>query len=196
MDLNSSFSVVRDCDTGLMWFADAAATDSAGLTYDEALEYVDLINNNTTDNIPFNDWRLPGGTPPDEVTCLYTGGMFHQNCFETEFGNLFFEVLGGCNGVKLNNTCPPGAIGYGTQIPNDNKNLALFDNLPIPENIGELVTSEYSYWTEMQEDDTHAWRFSFAGGRFISVAIDSTGPGQAWLVRDVTDSGCASTPTP
>jgi len=199
-DSSVDYSFVRDCDRGVMWLSDARVPGSLNLTYQEALDYVALVN--ADERYEFDDWRLPRGAYPDEIICdRHTAGTDSEgndlysyfDCRETDFGSLFYDALGGCIGKTLEIKCVNG-----TRPPNDNPNLDLFDTLPlrdtVPATVDNVISSEWAYWTEMESGDK-VWTFNFYGGSFGDIIIEAGGQYGAWLVRDAGD-GCAPTPTP
>ena len=142
--------------------------DEAGLTW--------LTNANTPGLINWADaqtwaagldvsgvtgWRLPDTLQPDSSCSTQGGGdSYGLNCTGSEFGNMFYNVLGGVAGQSITTT--------------HNSNYYLFSD----------VQTTNNYWSATVYDPipTDAWVFYFATG--TQLRNTQTNSYYAWAVHD------------
>ena len=164
---------ISDLGKGIMWTSNANLPGSASRTFNEAVSWVANLN-----YAGHTDWRLPRGTDPRSDPFRQSpDGQYFYNCRQSEFGNLFYNVLGGCSGWSIDIMC----VGFSTQ-PNTDPDLALFDNI-----LGASSNARI-FWTDIHYDATRTWTFSFHNGSYRAVASDaaSTYRRRTWAVRNIT----------
>ena len=165
---------ITDTAKDIMWTKNAKLPGSSTLTYLEAVAWVTSL-----DYAGYTDWRLPGGIDPrNDPNGNTADSQYYYNCSASEFGNLFYNVLGGTAGLKVDEMYEfPVTI-----VPNTDPDLVFF------ENIMGVSANGSTFWSSIQKDATHTWTFSFWRGSYAALlsSAGSTYRMRAWAVRDVS----------
>ena len=118
---------VTDDHNSLMWMRDANYANTTGYStdgtmgWDDALNFVSLVNSGVYENLGYTNWRLPTALSPTGAFC--DSGPSGSNCTDSEMGHLYFveSLFGSDLDTYFNNYVYYQTSNYwtGTEFPTD-----------------------------------------------------------------------------
>ena len=174
----------------LTWLADANYAQTSGYDADGSMNQADAIAWAAQLNIGgVTGWRLPAVVQPD-LNCQYNTPVYYgYDCTDSDFGSLYYNVLGNSAGGPLTNTAPFSNVfstGYWTGTDYDGSTAYTFGMHIGSSDYLYSNTNPYNVWAvhdgdvaDLQTSIIGSWHFvetpsaGVAGGPIVVTFMEN-----------------------